>query len=409
MNPKFGAGDIITIETAHQFSIPLNWLNLEKLDPNTDISVGVGNDKFDGTVNEYYLYKQLTNDDSSPSGIDQFKTVFESLSKNVQKLVLNHYNDKANKINKIQIYYLGVCYQNGLVVDRNLPGAIDLFKQAVALGNADAMNNLGVCYQNGQWVTKDLSQAIKWFEQAVELGHAHAMNNLAGYYRNELGVTKDLSQAIKLYERAVELGNAHAMNNLGGCYQNGLGVDRNLPGAIDLFKRAVELGHAHAMNNLGVCYRNGQGVDKNNFAEHINFVISYHQGGNAASRLYNSLKLLHSTIIESNPEFSSVTFNGFFNKFIHKWDEAKKKLKLKDYANYTNCTSGTVCPMSLETLKDTDEVIVFNNGNIISGVFTAAHLFDWWSKTVEINGVKASVMLTALNPLNKNNTDTFLE
>ena len=45
-----------------------------------------------------------------------------------------------------------------------------------------AQRNLGICYENGYGVEKDLTQAVYWYIRAAEQGDAHAMYNLAYCY-----------------------------------------------------------------------------------------------------------------------------------------------------------------------------------------------------------------------------------
>ena len=45
-------------------------------------------------------------------------------------------------------------------------------------GNAIAQCNLGVMYDNGKGVEKNLTEAMKWYRKAAEQGNENALNNL---------------------------------------------------------------------------------------------------------------------------------------------------------------------------------------------------------------------------------------
>ena len=45
-------------------------------------------------------------------------------------------------------------------------------------GNAAAQYNLGVCYQKGLGVSKDMHEAVKWYRKAAEQGDVDAQNVL---------------------------------------------------------------------------------------------------------------------------------------------------------------------------------------------------------------------------------------
>ena len=55
-----------------------------------------------------------------------------------------------------------------------------MYEKAAALGDAAAMFNLGVLYENGRGVQRDLSEARRWFEKAAEAGDVTAMRNPLG-------------------------------------------------------------------------------------------------------------------------------------------------------------------------------------------------------------------------------------
>src|SRR5215831_10534046 len=66
-----------------------------------------------------------------------------------------------------------------------------------------AMNfNLGLRYQAGEGVPKDLSKAAELYQKAADQGNADAQASLGFLYAQGEGVPKDLSKAAELYQKA---------------------------------------------------------------------------------------------------------------------------------------------------------------------------------------------------------------
>ena len=60
--------------------------------------------------------------------------------------------------------------------------ALRLWRPFAEDGVARAQNNLGVMYENGKGVRRDIDQALKWYRLAASQGYAGAQNNLAMMY-----------------------------------------------------------------------------------------------------------------------------------------------------------------------------------------------------------------------------------
>ena len=127
-------------------------------------------------------------------------------------------------------------------------------------GNAPAQYELGVCYQNGKGVSKDMVEAVKWYRKAAEQGHAGAQCDLGWCYDNGQGVSKNPEEAVRLYRLSAEQGSAQAQCNLGLCYANGQGVSKDMTEAMKWYRKAAEQGLAQAQCLLGCGYAIGQGV-----------------------------------------------------------------------------------------------------------------------------------------------------
>ena len=95
-------------------------------------------------------------------------------------------------------------------------------------GNADAQNNLGVMYERGWGIERNLPMAVEYYQKAANQGNASAQNNLGVAYDRGLGVTKDTTRAAQWYARAAAGGDLNAQNNLGVLTERGDGVVQDL-------------------------------------------------------------------------------------------------------------------------------------------------------------------------------------
>jgi len=74
--------------------------------------------------------------------------------------------------------------------------------------------NLGVRYQLGKGVPKDLGKAAELFQRAADQGYAPAQDDLAMLYSLGKGVPEDFGKAAELYKKAADQGNQRAIVNL---------------------------------------------------------------------------------------------------------------------------------------------------------------------------------------------------
>ena len=130
-------------------------------------------------------------------------------------------------------------------------GNLDLlYKPGGAQETAESC--LGVCYEQGLGVEKDLVQAIYWYRKAAERGSASDQLNLGVHYENGEGVEKDIGQAIIWYRKAAKQGNARAHFNLGQLYIMGEGVIQDDRQACVHFLIAGALGESIASERIKI-------------------------------------------------------------------------------------------------------------------------------------------------------------
>ncbi|HWA08622.1 MAG TPA: tetratricopeptide repeat protein [Opitutaceae bacterium] len=151
-----------------------------------------------------------------------------------------------------------------LAFEYRSPGSlmVERLRRAALAGDPRAQFNLGLCYENGRDVEKDLTEAIRWFRAAAEQGYDEAQYALGCCYNGEEGFPRDAAEAIKWWTRAAEQGFADAQYCLGLSYYMGQGVAKDVAEATRWWRHAAEQDHPNAEYFLGLCYFTGLGVEK---------------------------------------------------------------------------------------------------------------------------------------------------
>jgi TPR repeat protein len=107
---------------------------------------------------------------------------------------------------------LGGGYQSYLKGDYT--AAYDEWLPLAELGDAEAQFNLGVLYDEGAGVERNLTTAADWYRKAAEQGFIDAQTNLGIMYYHGLGVDHDLEAAAHWFRLAADQGDVEAMNYL---------------------------------------------------------------------------------------------------------------------------------------------------------------------------------------------------
>ena len=117
--------------------------------------------------------------------------------------------------------------------------AAEIYEAAAMAGDDYAMYALGLCYQSGFGVQKDLYKAAQWFRQSADEGNAAAMYALGRMYdvemetEDEMEATEklpaDLYEAAKWYKMAADRGHAKAQLALGVLNKKGIRPSSEMP------------------------------------------------------------------------------------------------------------------------------------------------------------------------------------
>jgi hypothetical protein len=104
---------------------------------------------------------------------------------------------------------LGGGYQSYLKGDYK--AAFEEWLPLAELGDAEAQYNLGVMYDQGASVDRDLGKAASWYRKAAEQGFLDAQTNLGMMYYRGDGVASDSSEAARWLQLAADKGDVEAV------------------------------------------------------------------------------------------------------------------------------------------------------------------------------------------------------
>lgn len=88
----------------------------------------------------------------------------------------------------------------------NYDDAIKCYEIAIKKGDPAAMNSMGLLYQHGFGVKRDINEAVKLYQDASNHEGFGGLINLGLLYEEGLGVPQDYEKAVELYKRTYQLG-----------------------------------------------------------------------------------------------------------------------------------------------------------------------------------------------------------
>ncbi len=150
------------------------------------------------------------------------------------------------------------CFKN-----QSYQEAFALSKRAADQGHATACSLVGVCYEHGLGVEKNLVSAKTHFERAAKGGLPRGMRNFALTAIKEEYGAPDYALALHYLNKADAAADFRAPGILSWMYLNGKGVEKDLIKAIDLLRRGIERDDHDALFSYASCLRDGIGVEKN--------------------------------------------------------------------------------------------------------------------------------------------------
>ncbi len=137
-------------------------------------------------------------------GTDAFHEVHHHIVHKKFKLAAEKARIMATNGHPQAQHVLGMLYQNGLGVEKDIKVAIYWLEKAAAQGLKEAENYLGHLYLDGKVVEKDVDKAEKWLLAAARHGELEAQVHLGLMYVDDRAAKKDIKSA-EIWLRAAAL------------------------------------------------------------------------------------------------------------------------------------------------------------------------------------------------------------
>lgn len=204
-------------------------------------------------------------------------------------------------------YNLGICYENGQGVEKDLKKAFDLFHSAAQNKHTGSQYKIGVYYAEGIYVLRNIKEAMKWLEKAAKQGDKNAIAQfdlLKDEMSNGTLVKKlldcakieekenDLEKALNDYEQAAEIGDAKVQYNLAKIYEKGQITQKDSKKAFVWCEKAANQGFMYAQLALGMMYEKGIGCIEDKDAA-IRYYERAAEQGNVTAQYYLAVNLLN--------------------------------------------------------------------------------------------------------------------
>lgn len=159
--------------------------------------------------------------------------------------------------------YLGISYQYGEGVEKNLDRAIDLFERACSGTDPFGCMELASIFEDEEGDVYDQARAIRFQHQGCDGGAMVSCHRLGFTYLYGIGIAPDGFRAANLFREACDGGVLGACTNLGGMYESGDDVKLDYFRAVELYEQACDGSEPIGCLALGLMHEGGRGVTQN--------------------------------------------------------------------------------------------------------------------------------------------------
>ncbi|MBQ3865565.1 MAG: sel1 repeat family protein [Clostridia bacterium] len=151
---------------------------------------------------------------------------------------------------------LGALYYDGHGCEQDFAKAFHYYEMAAARGCSVAQENLGYCYYYGRNVPVDDEKAFRYFALGAFTGHISSLYKIGDMYLNGRFVAKDPVEAFRIYDRCLNMMTDEAAPltagpvylRLGDCLLNGIGTASDPKTALFCYQRAEQFLYDMVMN-----------------------------------------------------------------------------------------------------------------------------------------------------------------
>ena len=179
-----------------------------------------------------------------------------------KKIDLEALTTKAQAGDPQAQYDLGVAYDVGQEVNRDLEVAFGWFLKAANQGHAEAQFTTGQCYFYGDGITQDKALGAKWYYEAAVQDHTQAIYDLGECYFLGEGVERDHAESLKWFSKAAAQGEPGAKFRIARILEKGDPSVRNPLQALEGYQKSARGGDAHAEYMVGKFYEKGDVVPR---------------------------------------------------------------------------------------------------------------------------------------------------
>ncbi len=156
----------------------------------------------------------------------------------------------AEEGNSTAIYYLGKMYADGLGVPADQEKALEYFKLADSVYNADASLQLAKFFLADPDQEKYKDLGIQYLKKAAYAGNAEALFELGNLYTDGVLVEKEYVYAFGYYLMAALKGDKKAQHKLSICYFLGRGIPQDYENGLKWLSKSANQGYVLAQKDL---------------------------------------------------------------------------------------------------------------------------------------------------------------
>ena len=220
------------------------------------------------------LFRLKENDFADAIVRAEFEKGVQLLGVGEHAAAISHLQIAANQGCAPAIHSLGIIYERGMGVARDIQLACQLYSEASDLGFVLSQFGLARIYQTGALGTVDLQKAKALYKKAAAKDFSCAQNNLAVILHDE----GDVAGAVRLLRKAVKQGYPEAQMNLATRYLNGVGVKADKKKGVSLIEQAAQQGFPRAQYCLGFFHLTGSLLPQDT-AQAIHYFVQAYEGG----------------------------------------------------------------------------------------------------------------------------------
>jgi len=173
----------------------------------------------------------------------------EEKSGHVEKY-LKKYNEACQKRYPNACYYLGLKYEFGRVVAKNISTARQYYLRACEISKSYC-GKLGEMYEEGMLgVKKDNTKARYYYEKSCKGNNAEGCYKAGNFYYYGKSVTINYKKAVAYYRKSCNIPYGASVekgcNNLATMYYYGRGIKKNIAMAKKYYEKACDRGYSKA-------------------------------------------------------------------------------------------------------------------------------------------------------------------